>query len=156
MNHAEWNSEFYFYIFQRVNTKKFHFAILFKGGPISQWSFRSDRLRSKIMGATGGSESYFTIKPSQGPPGRLIMAKKPGFEKKKFKIFFIDFPSFFYEKVFWWNMGRNHRLPPWFRTGADLIQMITDYKVSSWCHTDTILAGESGKISGSVTKSKIW
>ena len=28
--------------------------------------------------------------------------------------------------------------------------------VSSWCHMDTILTGESGEISGSIMKSKIW
>ena len=48
----------------------------------SQWSFGSDRLRSKIMEVTGGFDPYFTQKPFQGASERLFMAEKPGFEKK--------------------------------------------------------------------------
>jgi hypothetical protein len=34
------------------------------------------------MEVTGGFDPYFTKKPSQGPSGRIIIAEKPGFEKK--------------------------------------------------------------------------
>ena len=57
------------------------------------------------MGATGGSDPYFTKKPSQGPSGRLIIAEKPGFEKKISKIFW-DFFSMLTGGTLWKSMKK--------------------------------------------------
>ena len=44
------------------------------------------------MDTDSGCDPYINKKPSQGPSGRLIIAEKPGFEKKKleknFRFFF--------------------------------------------------------------------